>query len=73
MSQQNTLPPAEQWWPGLDVDAKHWILANLDEDLPPDVAQAIADEAGVELPETGPWRLSDDDVQFIETQGEAVD
>ena len=73
MTDPNELPPAEEWWPGLDVDAKHWILANLDENLPSNIAEAIAEEAGVEPPEDGPWRLSDDDVLFIETQGEAVD
>lgn len=59
---------AEDWWPHLSIDAKHAILADPEGPLPDAVRREI-EALGGETTE----RLTNEDVQFIRTQIEAVD
>lgn len=59
---------AERWWPHLSIDSKHAILADPEGPLPDGVRREI-EALGGESTE----RLTDEDVQFIRTQIEAVD
>lgn len=59
---------AERWWPHLSIDAKHAILADPDRPLPDGVRREIEALGGASTE-----RLTDEDVQFIRTQIEAVD
>ncbi len=61
------------WWLDLNTDAKEWLRENLRaEELPLDVAQAIA-EAGGPHPDDPSKVLNEKDWDFIETQSEFVD
>lgn len=60
---------AERWWPHLSIEAKHEILADPAAPLSERARAEIADRIGAEAPE----RLGAADVEFIETQIEAVD
>ena len=60
---------AERWWPHLSIEAKHEILADPAAPLSERARAEIADRTGAEAPE----RLGAADVEFIETQIEAVD
>ncbi|HEX6955009.1 MAG TPA: hypothetical protein VF156_09025 [Agromyces sp.] len=59
---------AEDWWPHLSIDAKHAILAGPEGPLADAVRREI-EALGGEPSE----RLTNEDVQFIRTQIEAVD
>ncbi len=66
------LPPIDRWWPYLDIDFKHEILANLDAPLSP---KALAEVARLcdSIIEPGPATLSDREKEYIRTQIEVVD
>jgi hypothetical protein len=65
------LPPAEEWWPELPIDAKHTLLDALGEPLTDQVLDEIARITG-ERPDGHPL-LTEKDRQYIRTQTEQVD
>jgi len=70
------LPPIEEWWPHLPVEARHEILDAPASPLPDTVLDEIRAITDHEVPDPavlGPVRLSDEDQGFIATQQEPVD
>ena len=66
------LPPIERWWPHLDIDSKHQILADLDTPLSPKTLAEVARLCDSNI-EEGPATLSDREKEYIRTQIEVVD
>lgn len=66
------LPPIERWWPQLDIEFKHEILADLDAPLSAPALAQLVHLCG-EDPEAGPAALSEREKAFILTQIEVVD
>ncbi|GGD39172.1 hypothetical protein GCM10010915_19890 [Microbacterium faecale] len=59
------------WWPRLSVEAKHALREHPGAVIPAEVRVEIGEITGGTVEEGA--RLSDDEVQFIETQREQVD
>ena len=66
------LPPIDRWWPHLDIDFKHEILANLDDPLSTEALAEVARLCDSTI-EPGPAALSDSEKEYIRTQIEVVD
>lgn len=66
------LPPIERWWPHLDIDSKHEILADLDAPLSPKTLAEIARLCDFII-EEGSATLADREKEYIRTQIEVVD
>ena len=61
----------EEWWPHLSIPARHAMLRDLRAPMPEIVLDEIETHTG-HRPAVG-TRLSDDDLDFAETQIEPVD
>ena len=66
------LPPIDRWWPHLDIDFKHEILADLDAPLTPKALAEVARLCDSTF-KPGPATLSDPEKDYIRTQIEFVD
>jgi hypothetical protein len=66
------LPPIERWWPHLDIDSKHEILADLYAPLSPKTLAEIARLCDFII-EEGSATLADREKEYIRTQIEVVD
>jgi hypothetical protein len=66
--------PVEQWWPPLPIEAKHRVLAAIEE--AGDADEVVLDDglvAEIDGPGEAPARLTSHELDFIRTQIEAVD
>ena len=73
MPNSTVLPPIEQWWPHLDIPAKQWMVAHLDDALPQHVLNEICSVCDVEAIADESVTLSPAEKHFIATQIELVD
>ncbi len=71
MNENQELPPIEEWWPLLAIPSKHALREHPGAIVPNPVLDDIARITGVRVLDGA--RLSQDDVQFIETQTDPVD
>ncbi|GAB2522765.1 hypothetical protein [Paramicrobacterium agarici] len=65
------LPRIESWWPHLTVGARHEILEDRTAPISDRVLREI--ERITDTTVAGDVGLSNDDLRYIETQGETVD
>jgi len=71
MGDDEQLPPIEEWWPRLSIEARHAVLEHLAAPLDERVAEEIARVIGRPIPEGA--SLSHVDIGYVETQQQPVD
>jgi len=69
---EGVLPPVERWWPYIDIEFKHEILADLDTPLSEAALAQLSRLCG-EPAATGSVTLTEREKSFILTQTEFVD
>lgn len=65
------LPPIEEWWAGLSIEARHEILEDLHAPLTAQVRREIGELTGRSVPDGA--TLSHHEVGFVQVQQEPVD
>jgi hypothetical protein len=74
MQNAEHLPSVELWWPHLDIPAKHWLVAHLEDPVPTWITTEISALSHVpDLPTDTEYTLSVRDREYIVTQSEFVD
>lgn len=74
MTHTMNLPPVEQWWPHLDIPAKQWFVAHIEDAVPANIVAEINSICGREGGSAdGDVFLTPAERSFIATQIEFVD
>lgn len=74
MNDATNLPSVELWWPHLDIPAKHWLVAHLEDPVPAWITAEISALSHIpDLPSDTEYNLSIRDREYIVTQSEFVD
>lgn len=73
MPNPSALPSVERWWPHLDIPAKQWLVAHLDEPVPVRIVTEITTLCDVDVIDDDTIVLTPEDQHFISTQIEFVD
>jgi len=68
---ESQLPPIEEWWPALSIEARHLVLERLDQPLHERVLLEIERATGRRVPDGA--RLSRTEVGFVDVQQQPVD
>lgn len=69
---EGVMPPIERWWPYIDIEYKHEILADLDAPLSEQALTQLSSLCSGPAV-TGSVTLSENEKSYIHTQTEFVD